>query len=642
MSSNQTYTKEQFINVGKFYISKGAKVIPVAFKGKAPKGKNWVDRDISSDQVEKIWSEPNNIGLLIGSKSGNLIDIDLDCDEAVELAPHFLPNTNAIHGRVSRPRSHWYYYCPSLKTKRFADPDGAGKGETMLVECRSDGVQTVVPPSIHPSGERLSWDTEEFDPAPVEAVVLLKAVSRLSAASLLARYWPEEGKRQECAMALAGVLLRAGFSEDEAVQFIDAVCTAQTNKAEDDPNEAETRSNVVAHTKERLDSDENVYGLTKLGEIIGEKPAKKVGEWLGIKKSLSFVADSEENSVDFSQMKNSDIPLKVLRGRIHKIPPVKDPKPKPICSFYAKLKKVVIDEEGREHLVVQLINCNQMLNVTFPPEAWISAERFKKHLPNRHFNFTGTGDDVQHLREFISQDHAPEVKGVKEAGFVDGAFVTEEGCLLPDRTMSDSAVFLGERPTRCGLISTNAATENELAALSKHLPYVNDPTVSLPVLGWTFACFLKPHFVRRVGKFPLLNIEGQKESGKTSTLSDIIAPIWALSSSPASIASCTSFTLMKAVSNSNAIPVIFDEHKSNRMSFGHKNVVSGMIRSAYDSNEGERGRADQSTVVYSYSAPLVVAGESGFIEPALLDRFVFAHCSAEKSQPYFPHFDECR
>lgn len=642
MCSDLTYDKVEAVRFAHHYIKNGVRVVHVAFQEKAPRGREWQKRKVSEAEATKIWEKPNNIGILLGSPSGGLIDIDLDCEEAVELAPHFLPPSGAIHGRKSRPNSHWYYYCDAMeRTHRFSDPLSKSSGETMLVECRGNGAQTVVPPSIHPSGEQIVWHTKGFNPPEVDEGTILSSVHKLAAACLLVRYWPTEGLRQECALALAGVLLRAGFTESEAEDFIDIVCTASSNHSETDPRESETRRTVVKYTKQNLDDGINVYGLPKLGELIGDKVASKVGEWLGLKKQAKF---DSSNQYDAEKDSGSETPLVVIGGRIHRLPsnPNSKTPPKQICSFDAELIKVISDETGLEHLMVNLINGAHIKAITLPPDAWVSAEKFKKCLGGRHFNFTGTGEDVQYLRGYLARKHVEEIKGTVSAGFIESCFVTEEGCLMPDGTLSESIKYIGKRPTRSEIISTTPATSEELKHIAEHLPHFNHPSVAMPVLGWTFACFLKPYFMKRFGKFPLLNIEGQKESGKTSTLCDIIAPLWALNTSPTSISSCSRFTLMKAVSNSDAIPVIFDEHKASRMSGQNRNDISAMIRATYDANEGERGKQDQTTVIYKYSSPLVIAGESGFIEPALLDRFVFVHCSSEKSQPYYDHFDACR
>ena len=82
-----------------------------------------------------------------------------------------------------------------------------------IVELRQDGHQTVVPPSLHESGELCGWD-EEGEPAEVDANDLFQRVHILAAAALLARHWPAKGRRHDAALALSGMLLRAGWDAE--------------------------------------------------------------------------------------------------------------------------------------------------------------------------------------------------------------------------------------------------------------------------------------------------------------------------------------------------------------------------------------------------------------------------------------------
>ncbi|HUT43579.1 MAG TPA: hypothetical protein VMW95_04510, partial [Desulfobacterales bacterium] len=50
--------------------------------------------------------------------------------------------------------------------------------------------------------------------------------------------------------------------------------------------------------------------------------------------------------------------------------------------------------------------------------------------------------------------------------------------------------------------------------------------------------------------------------------------------------------------------------------------------------------ADQTTQVYRYQAPVVIVGETGFTEGALLDRFVTVFLSKKDSAPYLTNFKE--
>ena len=94
-----------------------------------------------------------NIGLLLGAKSG-IIDVDLDCREAKGLADLILPTPFAEFDRGTSDSGHYLFRANSFgPTKRFT---GAGS-KTTIVELRADGVQTMIPPSVHPDGSHLAF-----------------------------------------------------------------------------------------------------------------------------------------------------------------------------------------------------------------------------------------------------------------------------------------------------------------------------------------------------------------------------------------------------------------------------------------------------------------------------------------------------
>ncbi len=81
--------------------------------------------------------------ILLGEPSGGLLDVDVDCDEALRLRK-LLPTTSCKFGRKSKPESHFLYLVEGElpKTMKFTDPDGQ-----CLIELRSTGAQTVFPPT---------------------------------------------------------------------------------------------------------------------------------------------------------------------------------------------------------------------------------------------------------------------------------------------------------------------------------------------------------------------------------------------------------------------------------------------------------------------------------------------------------------
>lgn len=161
------------------YLARGWAPIPIPLRSKNPNRPGWEQERLTDADIHREFSgAPRNIGVLLGEPSGWLIDIDLDHETTVRLAPSYLPPTDAVFGRLSKPRSHWLYRVTGpIKTKKFKSPSSG-----MLVELRVNGLQTVFPPSIHEKGERIEWD-EEGEPALIAPDVLLKAVSELASAA---------------------------------------------------------------------------------------------------------------------------------------------------------------------------------------------------------------------------------------------------------------------------------------------------------------------------------------------------------------------------------------------------------------------------------------------------------------------------
>src|SRR5690606_9962082 len=126
-------------------------------------------------------------------------------------------------GREGKSRSHWLYQVDTPpKTAKFADSTATASNKRVtLVELRSTGAQTVMPPSRHATtGEAIRWDADG-DPAQVSGTWLLESVQALAAAALLVRHW-QEGIRQDAALALTGALLRLGWISGQIERFISA------------------------------------------------------------------------------------------------------------------------------------------------------------------------------------------------------------------------------------------------------------------------------------------------------------------------------------------------------------------------------------------------------------------------------------
>ena len=276
------------------YIEKGWKLIPVEVGGKACKRPGWKELRITEDTLDQYFAKDSNIGVLLGCVSGNLVDIDLDCSEAIRAGRVVLPETNAVFGRESARRSHYLYVCQ--EPMQYLKLQFAGTGT--LVEIRTCGDEpthfTVFPPSYRADiDETVSWEGNQApEPAEVSAELLESKVRQCAAASLLGKFWPN-GSRHEAALAVAGYLLKGGIALEDAEDIMRAICAAAVDEEVDD------RLKCVRDTQVKMRQVEELVARGKLKELFGEDAVKKVDEWLGIKvesrqagKALSSINES--------------------------------------------------------------------------------------------------------------------------------------------------------------------------------------------------------------------------------------------------------------------------------------------------------------------------------------------------------------
>jgi putative DNA primase/helicase len=267
------------------WVRKGFSPVPVPHRSKRPVVDEWQRLDITADNAGQYFNGlPQNVGLLMGDKFGST-DVDCDCVEAITAARDLLPETGLIFGRQSKPFSHYLYRSdPPLRTQQFHDP----LDQTTLVELRglsydgSIGLQTVVPPSIHVTGEPIRFE-EGFagTPANVDADTLLSTVRNVAAAALLSRHWPMQGSRHRAFLALAGVLARADWSLEDAKRLHRAIyrCLWQNNA------DLRASDSEVQSTFEKHSSGGEITGIPTLIGLVETKVVNTALRWLGIQFS---------------------------------------------------------------------------------------------------------------------------------------------------------------------------------------------------------------------------------------------------------------------------------------------------------------------------------------------------------------------
>lgn len=250
-------------------FNRGWSCVPIRPGQKAPSDAGWTKRVFTRAD----FAPDDNVGVKNGEPSHWLVDTDCDCAEAIDAAQVFMPETGLVHGRASRRRSHLWYQVPQATTTKFTDLDSS----CVLIEIRSTGSQTVVPPSTHPSGEPIEWENDGA-PLAVELEDYLRAVRMTAICTLFSRHWPASA-RHEYAGHLAGFLARLGFSAMETAKIVGTAARIARDE------EYEDRERIARDTARKHEGGGKTTGTPKLVEATPEGKAlvARVYQWLGRK-----------------------------------------------------------------------------------------------------------------------------------------------------------------------------------------------------------------------------------------------------------------------------------------------------------------------------------------------------------------------
>jgi len=124
--------------------------IALKSKSKKPLSTDWPNKGKIFNDAYKAGS---NVGIILGKASG-LLDVDLDCTQAVALADVILPKPFAEFDRGTNDSRHYLYKSNSFGGRKAFN---GGRQNSTLVELRGNNHQTMVPPSMHPEGQLLAY-----------------------------------------------------------------------------------------------------------------------------------------------------------------------------------------------------------------------------------------------------------------------------------------------------------------------------------------------------------------------------------------------------------------------------------------------------------------------------------------------------
>lgn len=271
------------------YLAMDIYPIPVGVRSKVPIGDGWQNQRLTVDDLDEKFSNGQNIGIMPGIPPAYLFDLDADCREVLQLIQLLPPPpTDRVFGHSpSKPFSHFEYLVgESFTGAKFCDTRNELNPKTgkmhypTMIEYRGAAQQVVAPPSIHESGEPITWHKcGAFGRSIVE--ILSRYIRKIAAASLIVRHWPE-GDRHTARWALEAVLFRAGWDDVQVTDYVAAIVEVAQ------PGESEAVDKIptdITRYRELVEKGENVIGFPTLAEKIGMKEARTVCKWLGIRNA---------------------------------------------------------------------------------------------------------------------------------------------------------------------------------------------------------------------------------------------------------------------------------------------------------------------------------------------------------------------
>jgi hypothetical protein len=164
------------------------------------------------------------------------------------------------------------FKCQDIKTGKWLAPPPNG---TNIVEIRSTGSQSVLPPSRHPEGDLYQID-DNCPPSETTPKQLERWVNKIAAASILARHYPDEGGRHDFIHAITGGLLQLHWQDDAVIDFTWAILDAVEEIEDDRPQ----RERTIHNTIKSFHSGGKVYGFKTLLQWVTPEVRDRLNRWL--------------------------------------------------------------------------------------------------------------------------------------------------------------------------------------------------------------------------------------------------------------------------------------------------------------------------------------------------------------------------
>lgn len=238
---------------------------------------------------------------------------------------------------------------------------------------------------------------------------------------------------------------------------------------------------------------------------------------------------------------------------------------------------------------------------------------FKHFLGTMDASFLSKNiEDLTTLKKWINKYWAIENSDIYiGARFIEKnekfMFVTYKGAITPN----GKDYSIKSNGCSIDIIDKELIGFNELKELKSKIFRFWEPTKSIPIIGTILNNLATYHNEMVGGKLHILLIVGESQSGKSTILERVIAPILNYSLDDKNSMATSPFAIQKDLANGN-YSTIYDEFKPSMMDQYKIIKLSGIFRDIYDRQSVNRGDKSFQIKKFRLTRPLIMAGEESY------------------------------
>lgn len=299
----------------------------------------------------------------------------------------------------------------------------------------------------------------------------------------------------------------------------------------------------------------------------------------------------------------------------------------PFTDFIIEPIEKIEGENGEIEIVAKvksnIINRETLFNIN----DFNNMQKFKDRLKDFSiFNKAGTDDITGIKRYLLNEKEYKKKKGMASIGMykINDLWVYVGNKTTIDtnnKDLADLCILPSSEVIKSNITDSQEITKEELKKIGKSLFHFNKTENCMAIMGTIGAFFLKEKFRTIDIETHILQLMGEKGSGKSQTMKNIIGEIFGTNTRDIRKADdFKEFTLTKSLSSSNLIPLFIDEYKPFTMAKNKIELIHSYLRSVYDGTGTDRGRPDQTIRHYHLLAPVIIAGEAHIQDHAVIER----------------------